>query len=145
MKNKLIVSILGISMLCSSVSFADEPPTIYPIEKDEPAPWQGVLLSNEAMADMIIKLKVNVQQIELAKQKAREEQKAKGDLEKNNIKTMCDTDKKILQINIDSKQQQVNELLKALDKTKSNNVIYYVLGSVAVAGIVFGATALAVR
>jgi len=108
-----------------------------PMKKGQFSPFTGVLLSPLAVATLIAELNAREEEIKIEVNKVKAEAEANYTYEKNIMATQCMADKKILQANVDAKQQQIKSFdaaVKAELESRPNPAFWAVLG--AAAGIV---------
>lgn len=162
---KIIASLLLASQLSlASTAIADDavsipappPPVsgeidvgaaISPMKKGQVAPFTGVLLSPKALATIVVQLNTVPDQIKIEVDKTKAEDKANCDFNVAETKNRLETDKKILQAEVDSANKRVNilsDIVKQQEASKSNNGL--TTGLVGVGGVLvgIGATVLAV-
>lgn len=112
---------------------------ISPMKKGQIAPFTGVLLSPKATATIIAQLNTLQDQIKIEVDHARAEEKAKCDFRVNETTNRLETDKKILQAQVDEKGKQVvilNDALKQAEANRPNTPLWVGLGTGA--GLVVG-------
>lgn len=128
-----IVSILLLLVFIfnTSIVLADDKPV--PVTKGTPAPFSGLLLTPAAVAKIIVDLEARKKEVDIAVTAAKAEQKAIDDKNAADQSALCDRDKKIIQSNLDYEKKVSSELSAALKKSedsRSNPMIYLVLGAV---------------
>lgn len=114
--------------LASTTSvFAEDVPVIAPISKGQQAPFDGVEMSPEAVANVIADKEYNKQATIVETNKATAEANANCDFKVSEITTQQSTDKKIATAQIDSMKKQNDELNSALKKAIDNtpNVAFW--------------------
>jgi hypothetical protein len=90
-------------------------PTIAPLNKDQPAPFLGVLLSPEAVAKIVADKDVQANATQLTLQHQVDLDKANVDFQLSQLKTTCSTDKSIIQAQLTDSQKQNAILMKQLE------------------------------
>lgn len=123
------------NILFSSVSFADDTQneildavsdsllddaTISPMKKNQPAPFDGVLLSPTATASIIAQIKAMKEQLLLEIEHAKKEEQTRCQYKIDDLNTMCSTDKKVLAAQIDQQKSRIDLLSTQLDKEINN-------------------------
>lgn len=83
---------------------------ISPMKKGQRAPFTGVLLSPSAVADVIVEFETFEERIHIEVMKAVKEQQADCDKKLSDTETKLNTDKKILEANIGSKDRTIKNL-----------------------------------
>lgn len=126
-----------------SVASADEPawtpPIITTVQKGAPAPFTGVLLTPEAVAKVIAEAKDCPKRIEVEVDRARGEEKARGEKAVADAQADAKRDKAILQAGIDQRDGMVKDLTTRLEKSeqaRSNTWLFAGGGLLAGAAIV---------
>lgn len=112
---------------------------ISPMKKGQIAPFTGILLSPKATATIIAQLNSIQDQIKIEVDHARAEEAAKCQYKVDETTNRLETDKKILQAQVDDKGKQVNiltEKLKQEEANRPNTPLWVGLG--AGAGVVVG-------
>lgn len=158
---KLIASLLiGAQLAVAAPAFADPPPAptvvlpappqpapgekdvgaaISPMKKGQIAPFTGILLSPKATATIIAQLDSLQEQIKIEVDHARAEEKAKCDFQVAETKNKLETDKKILQAQVDDQGKQItilNDQLKKEEANRPNTPLWVGLGTGA--GLIIG-------
>lgn len=123
------------SLAFPSSAFADEvwtPPIITPIQKGAPAPFTGILLTPEAVAKVIAEAKDCPKRVEVEAEKARAEEKARGDKALADLQADAKHDKTVLQAGIEQRDGMIKDLGLRLEKSEQarSNTIWYVGGGV---------------
>lgn len=120
---RFVSSLLVASMLAASVpAWADEtlpPPVVTPLNKGQMAPYTGVLMSPEAVAQVIAEKESAAKALTLAVQHQAELDAAKLKFEVDRVTSTCDADKSILQAQVDDGKRRVNILNEQLEKQTS--------------------------
>jgi hypothetical protein len=137
---RFISSLLVASVLASSVpAWADEPrasPTVSPLQKGQPAPYTGVLLSPEAVAQVVAEKDTAKKEVELAVKHQSALDAAQKKFELDQLVSTCAADKKILQAQVDDNLRQIKILDDQLKKQSSGPSPTFWVGLGAVGGIV---------
>jgi hypothetical protein len=97
---------------------ADPGEVLFPMKRYDKAPFSGVLLSPRATAKIVADYSTLGKQIEIEKTKVVAEEKAKCQLDKDNLNADIDRLKKEKTIISDTKDAQINDLIK---QVKSDN------------------------
>jgi hypothetical protein len=108
-----------------------------PMKKGQFSPFTGVLLSPLAIATLISELNAKGEEIKIEVDRAKAEAEANHTYEKSVMTAQCVADKKVLQANVDAKNQQIESFdaaVKAELESRPNPAFWAVLG--AVAGVV---------
>ena len=117
---RLISSLLVASMLATSApAWADGPttaPTVTPLIKGQPAPYTGVLMSPEAVAQVIAQNDTAAQALKLAVQHQADLDAAQLKFQLDTLTTTCTADKNDLQAQVDDGKKQINILNDQLKK-----------------------------
>mgnify|MGYP001216822628 CR=1 FL=1 len=125
-------------LLFSSMALADE--SVITLKKGQRAPWDGTLLSPEAAAKIIVDTDSELEKCLIDSRKDLALQEAKLTLEKNNVEaklaacTLRQVESKILYEN------QIQFLEKQAITQKWEAPVYYTLGILTGAGIVYGSS-----
>lgn len=93
---------------------------ISPMKKGQVAPFTGILLSPKATATIIAQLNSIQDQIKIEVDHARAEEVAKCQFRVDETTNRLETDKKILQAQVDDKSTQVNVLTEKLKQEEAN-------------------------
>ena len=132
---RIISTLLVCSVLASStLAWADDPPTssptVSPLQKGQPAPYTGVLLSPEATALVIAEKDAAKKEVELAEQRQISLSAAQKKFELEQLTSTFMADKKILQAQVDDNLRQINVLSEQLKKQSggSNPTMWVGLG-----------------
>lgn len=151
MKRFIALLVAVVLFFTSSVSYADSElnlpdvpkAVLTPMEKDDKAPYQGVLLSADAIANIIADYKAFDEKLRIELERVQGEADAQKRFELGNLKAICDADKKILQTQIDKDARDKKMLIdrqKKLEKASKNVLLFTLLGAgagVLVAGLGF--------
>lgn len=118
---RFVSSLLVASMLVATPVWADETSTtahavVTPLNKGQLAPYTGVLMSPEAVAQIIAEKESTAKALQLAVQHQVDLDEAKLKFETDRITTTCTADKKILQAQVDNGHRQINILNEQLKK-----------------------------
>lgn len=140
---RLISTVLVTTMLAiSSHARADvavvpesSPPVIAPLTKNQPAPFTGVLLSPEAVAQVIAKQDAAIVTQELAVKHQADLDSVELKFQIDQLTTTCTTDKNILHAQIDDQKKQVQILNDQLKKTTNSPSATFWMGIGGVGGI----------
>lgn len=145
MKSKIFAFFLICILCCiSTTTYADDQfelssAVITPLEKNEKAPYQGILLSPEAIANIIADYKAFEEKMKIELERQKREEEAQKKFEINNIISTCNADKKILDAKL-KRSEGDNKLLleeqKKLEKSQKNVLIWTLAGTGA--GILVG-------
>ena len=93
---------------------------ISPMKKGQTAPFTGVLLSPKATATIVAQLNLMQEQIKIEVDHARGEERAKCDFNTAELRTRLETDKVILQAQIDEHNKRIDILTDQLKKEESS-------------------------
>jgi hypothetical protein len=141
---RFLSSLLVASMLATSVpAWADEPapspaPVVTPLNKGQMAPYTGVLMSPEAVAQVIAEREGAAATLILAVQRQADLDTAKLKFEVGRLTTTCTADKTVLHAQIDDGKRQINILNEELKKESSGLSGFQLVGIGAGAGLVIG-------
>lgn len=105
---------------------------IAPLKKLQIAPFTGVLLSPEATAQLIVQITTFPQVIKLQVEHQAEVDKAQCDFSLAEQKNTLETDKKILQAQVDAGNKIVpilTEQVKKLEDSRPNTTLWFGLGA----------------
>jgi sensor c-di-GMP phosphodiesterase-like protein len=132
MIQKIICVFLAFVMLCTSTPCYADPPVITPIAKGQAAPFAGVLLTPEAVAQIIATSSDCKRRIAVETEHATEIQKATDAKIIADAQADAERDRKIFKANIVSKDGQIKDLSEALKSSESarNNTWLWVSGGV---------------
>jgi hypothetical protein len=142
---RIISSLLVASMLATSVpAWADPtpPPTVdpapvvSPLIKGQPAPYTGVLLSPEAVAQVIAEKDTAAAALALAVKHQADLDAAQLKYQVDQLTTTCTADKSILQAQVDDNKKQIIILNDQLKKTTGGPGAPVWIGLGAVGGVV---------
>ena len=133
---KNAVCALTIVTFTSSIALAqteekDVGTVITPLKKGQVAPFSGNLLSPKAIASMIAQLDAIQQQVKIETDKVRGEERAQCDFKLAETKTQLETDKKVLQAQIDENVKRfvaLNDVIKQQEANKTNTTLWVSLG-----------------
>lgn len=120
---------------------------ISPMKKGQIAPFTGILLSPKAVATVIAQLNTMQDQIKIEVDKARGEEQAKCEFRVAETTNRLETDKKILQAQVDEKTKTnviLTDQLKKAEESRPNLPLWVGLGAGAGLIIGVGVSALAV-
>lgn len=112
---------------------------ISPMKKGQVAPFTGVLLSPKALATIVVQLNSLQEQINIEVDHAKAEAKARCDFSVAETTNRLETDKKVLQAQVDSRNQQVNilnDVIKKQEENRPNTPLWVGVGGVV--GLVVG-------
>lgn len=114
---RFISSVLMATTVAMSIpAWADDAsPTVTPLQKGQPAPYMGVLLSPEAVASVIAQKDAAAKAMALAVQHQADLDAAQLKYEIDQQTTTCNADKQILQVQVDDGKRQIiilNDQLK---------------------------------
>ena len=125
----------GILLLLASAS-AD--PEFTKLKKGEPAPWDGRLFNDEAVAKFIIEDKFKIEQCEISTSYELQKQSARLSLEHQKDLVNLETQVKILEEKVNLREERI----KGLEKLKKppNGFLWATAGFIAGAGITVGIT-----
>lgn len=132
MIQKIICIIVTLAMLCTSTPSFAEPPVITPIAKGQAAPFAGVLLTPEAVAQIIATSSDCKRRIAVEIEHATEIQKENDAKLIADMQSNAERDKKIFGANLVSKDGQIKDLTNALKNAENarNNTWMWVGGGV---------------
>ncbi len=118
---RTISALTAAAMLAMTVpAYADPPtaaPVVSPINKDQPAPFSGILLSPSAAAMVIAAKDAAAASLKLAVQHQYEVDMAQMKFQLDQANTTCTGDKAVLQAQVDDGKKQVNILTTQLKKS----------------------------
>lgn len=138
---RFISTLLVASMLAASATaWADDPPasppTVAPLQKGQPAPFTGVLLSPAAVAQTVAEKETAKKVTELAVQHQVALGEAQKKFEIDRLTTTCVADKKIMQAQVDYNLKQIAILDEQLKKQSGGPGAPVWIGLGAVGGVV---------
>jgi hypothetical protein len=139
---RAISSLLVVAMMASAMpAMADDPvptpaPVVTPLNKSQPAPYTGVLLSPEAVAQVVTDKDAATVNLNLAVQHQSALDGAQLKFETDRLTTTCTADKKILQAQVDDNMRQINILNEQLKKQSSGPGAGVWIGVGTVGGVV---------
>jgi len=134
---RFISTVLVTSMLASSgLAWADPAPVITPLQKSQPAPYTGVLLSPEAIAKIVAAKDESEKALQLAVQHQSQLDAAELQFKTDQLTTTCVADKKILQAQVDDGKRQIKILDDKLKSQTSGPSAPVWIGLGAVGGVV---------
>lgn len=120
--NRFVSGLLVATMMATSVpAFADdpkpaEPAYVTPLNKGQPAPYTGVLMSPGAVGKIIAEKEAAIKALQLAVQHQADIDEAKLKFEIERLTTTCNTDKKILQTQVEEGRKRIDLLTEQLKK-----------------------------
>lgn len=120
---------------------------ISPMKKGQVAPFTGILLSPKATATIIAQLNTMQDQIKIEVDHARAEEKARCDFRVAETENRLETDKKILQAQVDEKTKTnalLTDQLKKAEESRPNLPLWVGLGTGVGLVVGVGVSALAV-
>lgn len=97
----------------------ERPPTIAPVNKEQPAPFTGVLFSPEAVAKVIAQQDAQALALKLEVQHQADVDSAQLRFQLDGLTTTCNADKGVIQAQLDASKQQYALLNEQLKKTSS--------------------------
>jgi hypothetical protein len=103
-----------------------------PMEKDDRAPYQGVLLSPDAIANIIAEYRAFGEKLRIELERVQGEADAQKRFEIENLTAMCVADKKILQSEIDNDKRENKILIerqKKLEKANKSVLTWTLVGA----------------
>lgn len=148
---RFVSTVLVATMVATSVpAWADPPtpaptpapsssaplPTITPLQKTQPAPYTGVLLSPEAIAKIVADKDAAAKEKELAVKHQQELDAAQHKYDLDQATTTCTADKSIMQARIDDNLKQIKILEDQLKKQSGGPGPGTWIGLGAVGGVV---------
>lgn len=115
---------LSVASFLPSLASADEPvpwtpPVITTVQKGAPAPFAGVLLTPEAVAKIIAEAKDCPKRIGVEVDRARGEEKARGEKALADAQADAKRDKAVLQAGIEQRDGMVKDLTSRLEKSEN--------------------------
>ena len=117
---RIVSCLLVASMLASAAPAAADdtvtPPTVTPLQKGQPAPYTGVLLSPEAVAQTVAEKETAKKAVELAVQHQADLDAVQKKFELDQLTSTCTADKKIMQAQMDYNLKQIQILDEQLKK-----------------------------
>lgn len=144
MKRFISVALVA-SMLATTVPAWSDPltvvaqtpvPSITPLQKAQPAPYTGVLLSPEAVAQVVAQKDTAAKALDLAIQHQIELDGAQLKLQVDEQNSTCTADKKVFQAQIDDGSKQIKILTDQLKNQSSGPGVPVWIGIGAAGGIV---------
>lgn len=128
---------LSVASFTPSFASADETPAwtmpvITPITKGAPAPYTGVLLTPEAVAKIVAEAKDCPKRVQVEADKARDEEKARGDKALADASADAKRDRTVLQAGIEQRDGMIKDLTTRLEKSEQarSNTWLFVGGGV---------------
>ena len=116
---KLISILLISSQLTFSLNAFCDDSYMTPLDKGKPAPYPGVLLSPPAIASIIADKESVPEQIKIEVEKVRQEEQTLANYKLAESIVKSDTDKKILQTQLDNTLKSKNEIQEELIKERN--------------------------
>jgi hypothetical protein len=132
MKRFLSVLLVFATLFSPLAVYAE--PTITPIEKGQPAPYDGSLLNNEALAKIMAEKQKAKELCELENKYLKMRSEVDCDLKVNNAKIELDAAKKKYDAVVQIKQEEIERLQKLALKNDNNNHKWWLAGGV-IAGV----------
>lgn len=136
---KAVSTLLVVSMLTLSMNaFADQisPAIIAPLQKGQPAPWTGVLISPQAVGQIVSQVDELKAQQDLAVQHQADVDAAQQKFQIDQLTTTCTGDKSVLQAQLTDANSQNKILTDQLSKTTGGPGAGLWIGLGAAGGIV---------
>lgn len=138
---RLLSTLLVASMLANPTFAAAEedrerPPTIAPVNKDQPAPFAGILFTPEAVAKVIAQQDAQAQALKLAVQHQADVDAAQARYQLDSQATTYAADKDVLQAQLDASKQQYALVNEQLKRTTTSTPASVWIGVGAVGGVV---------
>jgi hypothetical protein len=112
----VVASMMGTLVPAWADEQADPAPVVSPLQKGQPAPYTGVLFSPQAVAIVIAQKDAAQKALELAVKHQADVDAAQLKFQIDTLTTTCNTDKAILQAQIDDGKRQINILNDQLRK-----------------------------
>jgi hypothetical protein len=110
----------NVPVVVAPTAEADVGSAISPMKKGQAAPFTGVLFSPKASATIITQLANLDAQIKIETDKVLSDAKAQCTYQVSETRNVLETDKKIIQANLDTQKLQVNMLTVALKKAEAD-------------------------
>lgn len=132
----LVATMLAASGPATADPTTTPPPVIAPLSKSQPAPFTGVLLSPEAVAQMVAQQDTAQASQKLAVQHQADLDAAQLKYQIDQLMTTCLADKSVLQAQVDDGKKQVQILNDQLKKTTGGPPASLWVGIGAAGGIV---------
>jgi hypothetical protein len=135
----IVIPITFVIALSSSLAYGDDK-YMTPLNKGIPAPYNGVLLSPPAIASIIADKESEKERINLEVDTAVKKVTAKFGLDLAELTTKNDSDKKILQAQVDAGLAENKEKDKIIDKNQQTikPITWLCIGGVAGTAITIG-------
>lgn len=134
---KKFIAVLTFVSFFASVASAEEA-QMSPLKKAEPAPYDGVLLTPQAVADIIADIATKNDEQQAAVKRAVGETEAQCRYHENEVRIKLEADNKIVQAQLEGRNREnklLNESLKKAEDRQSNPALW------AGVGVVLGAAA----
>ncbi len=113
---------LSVASLTASFASADEsawaPPIITTVQQGAPAPFTGVLLTPEAVAKVIAEAKDCPRRTQVEVDKARGEEKARGEKAFADLKSDADRDRAVAKAGLEQRDASIKDLTSRLEKSE---------------------------
>ena len=127
---------LSLFFLLATATAAD--PQFTKLKEGDPAPWDGRLFNDEAVAKFLVEDKFKIEQCEI--QTTYELNKLRADLDLKHTKSLIEleTEIKIMEQKVELRDQRIQSLEKL--KTPPNAFLWSAVGFIAGAGVTVGIT-----
>jgi len=131
---KLLMKILIIILIVSfpSTSFAQSPPQMTTLSKDQKAPWTGTLFNPEAIVKMITENEAALEQCNNNGQEKLDKEKAKCDFLQERAKIVAELQKQQFDSILKIKDKEIDNLHDIIKKSNSNNHVWWFAGGTAI-------------
>lgn len=127
----MVIFFTSATTRANEISLTEIPDAVLtPLEQGEKAPYQGVLLSDVAIATIIAEYKAFEESLKIEIDKANAESEARKKFEIENLTATCDADKKILFAQIEDDKRREKILLdrqKKLENSSNKSVVTWTL------------------
>jgi hypothetical protein len=133
---KLFIATLVSLMLISTVTRADES-IVVPLGEGVPSPFKGLLLSPQAVADILADKKLESERTDLEVSKKVALTVAECKLNLDQVVSDCEKKRAFFDLTLGSRNLEISELNKKIvNLQKSNDLLPYYVAGGAVAGVV---------
>jgi len=126
-------SIVLLSLTIPSVALSDNS-YMTPLSKGVPSPYDGLLLTPEAVASIIADKETESDRIRVETDKVKAEEQAKSQYAISEVQTKSETDKKIIQAQSDVNLRKANQYQEMLAKEQNKPSPYIWIGLGVVGG-----------
>ena len=122
----LFFLVAATSIILSPVAHAQDEQGAATVQKGEPAPFSGTLLTNEAAATLLAEIQLCSERASLEYELDLERQKSTCNLEKNLLEIRLDSQKKMYENIISAQDQQIDYALKIRDPKLSREASFVI-------------------